>query len=296
MKQSYYNSDISGSNVLLVWAGYNAKLEEMIGNFKERCKIQNLQVEQIDRLHLANFADSSYDVVLSNVLEPYSHVHSVVTLGELLRLVKPSGKFIFRAVVRNQEQPVQGLSTEAEILSALKLSGWVDTQVIPVELSASDLEGVKTGLNTSAEIKVIELVSKKPNYEVGASSLLSFKKAVPTSVAAVWKLDDTVEDDLIDDDQLLEEEDLKKPDPASLRVCGTTGKRKACKNCSCGLAEELASEGAGDSAPPEPKTSSCGNCYLGDAFRCSTCPYLGMPAFKPGEKIQLTDNQMKADA
>lgn len=40
---------------------------------------------------------------------------------------------------------------------------------------------------------------------------------MPTSVAAVWKLEDTVEDDLIDDDQLLDEEDLKKPDPASLK-------------------------------------------------------------------------------
>ena len=45
-----------------------------------------------------------------------------------------------------------------------------------------------------------------------------------------------------------------------IEVCGTTGKRKACKNCSCGLAEELAAKGKVVAAQPvKTKTSACGN-------------------------------------
>merc|ERR1712127_38843 len=102
--------------------------------------------------------------------------------------------------------------------------------------------------------------------------------------------DDSVE--LVDDSTLLDEADLVKVDPASLRVCGTTGKKKACKDCSCGLREELDS---GKEPTTKSVSSSCGSCYLGDAFRCGSCPYLGMPAFKPGQKVQLSSRQLNPD-
>lgn len=106
-------------------------------------------------------------------------------------------------------------------------------------------------------------MSEKPNYEIGSSTKLSFGKKTEPAASKVWKLDVDEDDEMINADDLLDEEDKQKPSSESLKVCATTGKRKACKDCSCGLAEELDAEAKGNTVDPNPtQKSSCGSVSL----------------------------------
>lgn len=55
--------------------------------------------------------------------------------------------------------------------------------------------------------------------QVGSSARINLADKAKTT-ATVWKLSDTVDDDLIDSDQLLDEDDMKKPDPENLKGKG----------------------------------------------------------------------------
>ena len=91
-------------------------------------------------------------------------------------------------------------------------------------------------------------------------------------------------------------------------------RRRACKDCTCGLKEKLEAEDASRRSAADialsalkleaddlaevdftvqGKVGSCGNCSLGDAFRCDGCPYIGLPAFKPGEEVRLLNNDVQ---
>lgn len=67
-------------------------------------------------------------------------------------------------------------------------------------------------------------------------------------------------------------------------------KPKPCKNCTCGRAEAERLKEKGESVPSNTIPSNCGRCYLGDAFRCANCPYRGLPAFQPGDKVTIQTN------
>ncbi|KAM3264101.1 hypothetical protein P3L10_001095 [Capsicum annuum] len=104
--------------------------------------------------------------------------------------------------------------------------------------------------------------------------------------------------DLIDEDSLLTEEDLKKPQLPSVADCEVGKTRKACKNCTCGRAEAETKVQLGPTAEQlNNPQSACGSVWflLCDAFRCNTCPYKGLPPFKLGEKVTLSGNFLDAD-
>lgn len=278
-----------GQNVLVIW---KHSCEDKVGGFVNILKQRvgpsgSVHLEHCDRLSQADYGTSSFDCCLIGFLSLDEH-HQKPTFVEVARLLKPCGKtYLFCSTVK-KEVGSQGLD-EASLRSAFKLSGFSDIKTHSV---------TSLGPNSDSVSGVI-IDATKPSFEVGSSKRLLFANDDNTQldVRKVWSLDldlDAEDVELVNDDDLLDEIDLNKPADESLRMsCDPkTKKRKACANCSCGLAEELNAE---DTVKQKSVTSSCGSCYLGDAFRCASCPYLGMPAFKPGSNVKLSTVQMNAD-
>ncbi|GAV75520.1 CIAPIN1 domain-containing protein/Methyltransf_11 domain-containing protein [Cephalotus follicularis] len=233
-------------------------------------------VTQASSLSKLPVESSSVDVVISICR---SHEFpSDQLFGEISRAIKPGGKIL----ICNTSQSVAQEAVEA--ISALKhkllLSGFLDAQHVELK-SVVPAEAVKS----------FAVKAKKPSWKVGSS--FPIKKTMK-SVFNVLMDDDN---ELIDEDSLLTEEDLKKPQLPPVGDCEVGSTRKACKNCTCGRAEaEEKVEKLGITMDqlnnPE---SACGSCGLGDAFRCSTCPYKGLPPFKLGEKVSLSGNFLVSD-
>lgn len=134
------------------------------------------------------------------------------------------------------------------------------------------------------------LTAHLPLYAQGAS--LSLSEAPKSSALDAWTaaLSSGEKVPLVDEAELLKRDGIPDGDGKECSI-DNVGKRKPCKDCSCGLADIYAEE----SETKAPLKSSCGSCSLGDAFRCAGCPYLGLPPFKPGEKVSIPQSFMTSD-
>ncbi|XP_039137655.1 anamorsin homolog [Dioscorea cayenensis subsp. rotundata] len=198
-------------------------------------------------------------------------------LGEIHRVLKPGGKLLMQTSYsssNNMNKP--SLPLEGKLLVA----GFVDVQTFETK-AFLPLEGYQS----------FTLECKKTSWLVGSSfSIKKVTKSIP-------KIHDSDDMDLIDEDSLLTEEDLKKPQLPAVGDCEVGATRKACKNCTCGRAEaeeKVQKLGLTAEQLNNPQ-SACGNCGLGDAFRCATCPYKGLAPFKLGEKVSLSSNFLVSD-
>ncbi|KAF9172447.1 Anamorsin [Mortierella sp. AD011] len=255
---------------------------------------------------------------------PAVNQHLERPIDSLLSNIRTSG--FSEVTVVNQRK-----ATQSEIQGLLKAWGIqadaaaLEGQIEFVEISAKASEHQ---IGASIALPWARKSASKPAPKPAPST-----KVNKTAGWTISANDDDDEDaELEDEDDLLDESDLIKPTKEQLEApeCGPNSlKKKKCKNCTCGMEEEAEPDeeqqdvGISDapSAGPVPTEaivssknnrwmesaitevvpvelqpkSSCGNCYLGDAFRCGSCPYIGMPAFQPGEKIQLGGNMLSDD-
>eukprot|EP00970_Alexandrium_tamarense_P010268 scaffold2061_cov195-Alexandrium_tamarense.AAC.3 len=209
----------------------------------------------------------------------------------------------------------------ASIVPSLSPGGVLSVHVVSASSSAASNESAAVDVvNWSAITTSFVLAGLKAESEQRDGSggrVYTARKATASQSAssaaatgrinlggAKTKVKLSLDDD--DDDQLIDEDDLLNggggmlaPPPtidtearakSNLDDCGG---RKACDNCTCGRAEQEAADAAGGPNEQQSKSSACGNCAKGDAFRCAGCPYLGMPAFKEGEEhlvLKLNDD------
>ena len=173
------------------------------------------------------------------------------------------------------------------VAKALTLEGFED--VVSEQTSVSGQDATRVS-------------GRKPQWERGVTFRLEKKTKETTVSHSPWE-DDDPRDETIDEDALLTEKDKAKPTEKEGVGCPPT--RKPCKDCTCGRKEE---EEMKENATPassvvkmdlendpndETFKSACGNCALGDAFRCAGCPYLGQPAFKENDeenKVVMLDD------
>ncbi|KAI4131679.1 MAG: hypothetical protein LQ338_001080 [Usnochroma carphineum] len=297
-------------------------------------------IQMLDRLSLSlvNLPDATYDIVrvlldADNTRTESSKLLTSSVLTAIAKSLKPGGilasqdgKFAATDSAERREAIFAGLIIDGE--SMVKPS-YNNTDSVPLRFGKKKEEGSAVATTSPAGTGAVTLniAGKRKNGPPG--------DAAPAGVGFVLPGDDLDgndneddDDELIDENDLLSDEDMKstvvqRNDSYSLYRLSKlllivslavecrpkSGKRRrACKDCTCGLAQRIEAEEKAkrDTADQQlaklkadelsevdftvqGKVGSCGNCALGDAFRCDGCPYIGQPAFKPGEEVRIAN-------
>ncbi|KAI6347836.1 electron carrier [Pyricularia grisea] len=274
------------------------------------------ELYMLDRLAagLTNLAPAAYDLVLVLASGPDPLLSRRDVFARIADAMKPGAKLRAR----------DGSPLDATVAKEAILAGLVESAEGGYEKPAEEEAAVplrflkkKNKVQPAGEggpVQSPAAVTKPLAPEPAAAA-----KSLPNGVVMVDLNDDfdVSDDEMIDEDELMTEEDLMRPIQQPPECAPKPGKkRRACKDCTCGLAERLEAQDKArrdkadkqlqeKAAAPfklasedlneldftvQGKTGSCGSCALGDAFRCADCPYIGLPAFKPGEEVTILNN------
>ena len=233
----------------------------------------NISTESASFRHeLDSLEANTYDEVrISDGYMPDDYV-----LEKVLSALRPLGKLLIRGIVSREVG--QNLSVD------LKIQGFLDIMVAkdPVTGDRFAVCQKPAWLGDKAAVKI----NVKSSVDLSGAASNEAKR---------WKMDvdDLADSDLIDEDALLDRDFRQAEDQSSSTFdCGEPsngGKKRACKDCTCGLAERQTDDNTQLTVEDKiVRSSACGSCYKGDAFRCASCPFLGKPAFEPGsERVVL---------
>lgn len=144
-------------------------------------------------------------------------------LDQVISVVQVHSKVTIKYIIESESEIEENLSSLLDAAEVeMKLCGLLSVEMKTESSCSFEISGIKPNLSQGTSLR---RPLKRPVVVKDALKAVLLSSSEPVS--------------LLDDSDLLKEEDLIKPNvnSESAEECGPMAKKKACKNCSCGLKE-----------------------------------------------------------